>query len=1236
MAIGGWCRLCVLMFVVVLCESGSFARTLVPPGNVSGTWTAANSPYVIKTGNITVPNGSSLIIEPGVVVNFAGHHKFIINGHLRAIGTETDSIRFLSDGREGLVRGWKGLRLIGADSSIFDYCVIEDGNAILSNSSDSTGGAAFISGAGTLVVFRHTSFRNNFAGGNGGALFVSGGTSAHCFDCCFSDNYSAKDGGAAFINNSSGTRFERCRFDRNSSGKEAGAIHTRFGAPTYIDCEFSHNISFNSGGAVMASGQPSFRRCLFQRNVSESSQGGALYFYDSLTTATLDSCLILENRTLLRDGGGAYCWEASPRFTDCQFIGNVSADDGGGIHCYRLGANPIFTRCLFEGNSSADRGGGIKISRYSRATLTDCIIRNNRSNGTGGGGVFCRLQCEPVFTNCVIENNSSTGTGGGLCTIESNPRFYNCRFSSNVTDSSGGGIFATDADVDLTDCEVRGNYARMNGGGIYLTLSSPDIIRTRVSENHADSLGGGLFMNESVSRVVNGLICGNNSGRAGGGVWIGNSNPLYEHCTIADNVSTVGHAFFVNNTPGTLLNSIIANRVTETGNGATPGTGFAAGSVAWTIRNTLFHAVGNPQFGGSFPSGFGLITTENANGTQTDGFGNIFENPRFNEDSAEPYSLQTENPASPALNATNSGFAIDLSLSSRPSPALSLADLGCFEATQSEIGSGVWGVQTGELSGEYHRVFGDIIVPENQTWTIAAGTELEFMGPYAIIVYGTLTVDGTESEQVRFTADSISNLTLWRGIRFADAGSSNSEVSHAIIERAQSWPIDSAGGAVSFFHGSSPRLQSCQIRESNATTAGGGILVVSGNPELLNCVIENCSSPSGGAVRLQAGQSISIQNSILRNCSSEIGGAISGEGSTIDISGSILEDNVAEDGGAIHLRNSSLNLQSCRMEDNQASRFGGAVYSSNSEFNCDSMVIVRSTAAQGGASYLSASSGQINRFECRGNSALESGGAYLIQGSNVNLSRGLILDNYSVLSGGGLSLLNDSSHVTRCTIVSNSSQLGSAAYVENSTSLISSCMIAENGSAIHFRNGAASRVEYSNFDRNAEANFTFHQNSNGHGPSQIGLLIAGNHLDHGSDIYSNIFAVAGFVNSGAGDFRVMENSDCMDAGDPLLDCDDDLTFIEIGAYHTPHTENPWPPDELSVEVLAGDSLNLNWRSAKPFRMCNPDGLFYVVEQEDSAGVWQTTTVTPDTSCTIPAQALIGRVTSVRVRSQVGP
>src|SRR3569623_1794263 len=89
-----------LCLACLICSTALNATNV--SGNQSGTWTKANSPYII-TGSIYVPAGKKLIIEPGVEVRSMRYDdRFEIDGVLYAVGTAADSIRFNGFANAGL------------------------------------------------------------------------------------------------------------------------------------------------------------------------------------------------------------------------------------------------------------------------------------------------------------------------------------------------------------------------------------------------------------------------------------------------------------------------------------------------------------------------------------------------------------------------------------------------------------------------------------------------------------------------------------------------------------------------------------------------------------------------------------------------------------------------------------------------------------------------------------------------------------------------------------------------------------------------------------------------------------------------------------------------------------------------------------------------------------------------------------------------------------------------------
>ena len=88
-------------------------------GPVSGTWTVAGSPYIVTFSDITINSGTTLEIEPGVVVELQQGADIDVLGTLTANG-----VTFTwADGQNQ----WLGIRFYDSDSSgsSLQNCTIE-------------------------------------------------------------------------------------------------------------------------------------------------------------------------------------------------------------------------------------------------------------------------------------------------------------------------------------------------------------------------------------------------------------------------------------------------------------------------------------------------------------------------------------------------------------------------------------------------------------------------------------------------------------------------------------------------------------------------------------------------------------------------------------------------------------------------------------------------------------------------------------------------------------------------------------------------------------------------------------------------------------------------------------------------------------------------------------------------------------------------------------------------------
>lgn len=142
------------------------------------TWTVSSSPYLVCGGTgITIPNGATLTIEPGVRVEFQWNGSITVNGTLTALGTSTQPIIFTSEnGTPDPTGYWNGIDIISNNTTLavanLDWVIVEYARSQ----------QIYIDNGTTTIAHSIVRF------GDGNGVFVIGGMNPSITDSLFQGN----------------------------------------------------------------------------------------------------------------------------------------------------------------------------------------------------------------------------------------------------------------------------------------------------------------------------------------------------------------------------------------------------------------------------------------------------------------------------------------------------------------------------------------------------------------------------------------------------------------------------------------------------------------------------------------------------------------------------------------------------------------------------------------------------------------------------------------------------------------------------------------------------------------------------------------------------------------------------------------------------------------------------------------------------------------------------------------
>lgn len=673
------------------------AETLVPPGEVYGTWAESNSPYQI-TGAIHIPHDSTLVIEPGVKVEFQGNYELKVMGRLLAEGTKTDTILFTVNDTTGYyledttLGGWNGIRIYDIDesndSTKLAYCKLEYGKAIGADWNHSTGGAFYVFGFDKVSV-SHCLFLNNKA-------------------CTYDDILSS--GGAVYFEYSNISITENT-FLKNKA-QRGGSVFFNASDPVFKNNLFMYNQSGWEGGGLSGVGSnPSFSGDIFRNNTS-AEMGGALMLYGP-GNLNLDKVIVLENSANWAGGMGFVGCDV--QVTNSNISNNLATSMGGGIASDA--SNIAIDNSVFERDSSSNIAGGIHVWQGTLMLKNVSLSRNSAlagggvnadwsqldleqsqfiSNSAKGGGGLHLFNCHLQMDSCSLDGNSALEYSGAIdyavdtlvfdslfvCTLVGTQIINN---HSGVV-AGGMSIQQTRADHPLLElridsCLIADNSAHHGGGFRIFRCMKPLVLSNSIIRgNRVEAwTGGGTISQQSQGHVYNCLFYGNhadtlNTGATSGGLGISTLGTMVDvnHCTFVGNSAGRGGGIQVYRGANAIVsNSIFWKNDPEQ---------LALSSVLDSLPCALTLNYNDIQYG------LDSIKITDTVSTVIFGKGNMNEDPHFVDTTQADYHLKD---TSPAIGAAMDSIEVegvwyhsppfDMEGKPRPNPSGSRPDLGVFE-----------------------------------------------------------------------------------------------------------------------------------------------------------------------------------------------------------------------------------------------------------------------------------------------------------------------------------------------------------------------------------------------------------------------------------------------------------------------------------------------------------------------------------------------------------------------------
>jgi hypothetical protein len=496
----------------------SFTSVSNVSGNVYGTWFTVNSPYYI-IGNITVPHGQTLTIQPGCRVIFKypyNNTHFDVEGTLIANGTQQDSI---------IISGGGDIDFDGCDNPPqINYCRIGENILFYDDFADGQwqdSWTGYCSGYSSINTYEYSPFsglKSLQLNSNQSNVTVESGTFEVTDPILFVSFYIYYNCNSGLLN----FYWKKNNSDWRQLGNWSGQIY---------DWNYQ---SFNLTDSISIGDNVSFK---FATNLYNPGYGGISAYFTAFLAGGLTGSLHSNNIPLVIQNTNLFRYKIYSHSSSSTYPGPITL-----INCK---------------DKNCDYDGITAFNQYSPITLTNSLIQYCKGIVVVGAG-----QNSIIIENSQLKNNYSVVITSFTSITMSN---------SNISYNNGAGIqISSLSSINITNSEISYN----NGNGICIGQGgySINIYKTVISHNNQY----GIYINSSsiitihYSKILcntsTGLYCESNSGGSislqnsliaynGQGIYCQNQLSL-NYVTIKNNLS---YGLETYGSYGSVDNSIIWN-----------------------------------------------------------------------------------------------------------------------------------------------------------------------------------------------------------------------------------------------------------------------------------------------------------------------------------------------------------------------------------------------------------------------------------------------------------------------------------------------------------------------------------------------------------------------------------------------------------------------------------------------------------------------------------------------------